>query len=43
MFKIFLKVSGIMFLFFPVNTYGLELCANKNNKIGTDFKYKEKK
>ena len=39
MFKIIFAVSGLIFLFCPLNTLALEICANKKNKIGTEFKY----
>ena len=37
--KIFFLISGLIFLFCPLNTRALEICANKKNKIGTEFKY----
>ena len=39
MLKIIFAVSGFIFLFCPLNTLALEICANKKNKIGTEFKY----
>ena len=39
MFKIFFSISGFIFLCCPLNTLALEICANKNNKIGTALKY----
>ena len=38
MFKLIFTISGFIFLFCPLNTLALEICANKNNKIGTNFK-----
>ena len=38
MFKLIFKISGVIFLFCPFNTFALEICANKNNKIGTELK-----
>ena len=38
MFKLIFKISGFIFLFCPFNTFALEICANKNNKIGTELK-----
>ena len=38
MFKLIFTISGLIFLFCPLNTLALEICANKNNKIGTEFK-----
>ena len=41
MFKIFFSISGFIFLFSPLNTFALEICANKNKKIGIEHKYEE--
>ena len=38
MFKLIFTISGFIFLFCPLNTLALEICANKNNKIGIVFK-----
>ena len=38
MFKLIFTISGFIFLFCPLNTLALEICANKNNKIRTVFK-----
>ena len=38
-FNIFFSISGFIFLFCPLNTLALEICANKKNKIGIQFKY----
>ena len=38
MFKLIFKISGFLFLFCPLNTLALEICANKNNKIGTELR-----
>ena len=38
MFKLIFTISGFIFLFCPLNTLALEICSNKNNKIGTNFK-----
>ena len=38
MFKLIFTISGFIFLFCPLNTFALEICANKNNKIGIVFK-----
>ena len=38
MFKLIFKILGFIFLFCPLNTLALEICANKNNKIGIAFK-----
>ena len=42
MFKLIFTISGFIFLFCPLNTLALEICANKNNKIGIVFKHKSK-
>ena len=42
MCKIFISISGFIFLFGPLNTFALEICANKNNQIGREFKYEGK-
>ena len=42
MFKLIFKISGFIFLFCPLNTLALQICANKNNKIGSEIKYKSK-
>ena len=42
MFKLIFTISGLIFLFCPLKTLALEICANKNNKIGTEFKSKSK-
>lgn len=39
MFKLIFTISGFIVLFCPLNTLALEICANKKNKIGTEFKY----
>ena len=38
MFKLIFTISGFIFLFCPLNTLALEICANKNNKIGTELR-----
>ena len=38
MFKLIFTISGFIFLFCPLNTLALDICANKNNKIGILFK-----
>ena len=38
MFKLIFTISGFIFLFCPLNTLALEICANKNNKIETELK-----
>ena len=38
MFKLIFTISGFIFLFCPLNTLALEICANKNNKIGLSLK-----
>ena len=42
MFKLIFKISGFIFLFCPLNTLALEICANKNNKIGLSLKQNSK-
>ena len=42
MFKLIFTISGFIFLFCPLNTLALEICANKNNKIGIGFKQNSK-
>ena len=38
MFKLIFTISGLIFLFCPLNTLALEICANKKNKIGIEVK-----
>ena len=38
MFKLIFTISGLIFLFCPLKTLALEICANKNNKIGTELR-----
>ena len=38
MSKLIFTISGLIFLFCPLNALALEICAKKN-KIGTEFKY----
>ena len=42
MFKLIFTISGFIFLFCPLNTLALEICANKNNKIGLSLKQNSK-
>jgi len=42
MFKPIFTISGFIFLFCPLNTLALEICANKNNKIGVRLKQNSK-
>ena len=42
MFKLIFTISGFIFLFCPLNTLALEICANKNNKIGLSIKTNSK-
>ena len=42
MFKLIFTISGLIFLFCPLNTLALEICANKNNKIGLRLKQNSK-
>ena len=39
MFKLIFTISGFILLFCPLNTLALEICANKHNKMRTEFKY----
>ena len=42
MFKLIFIISGFIFLFCPLNTLALEICTNKNNKIGLRLKQNSK-